>query len=146
MTKATRNIILHILGSIAFLSIPIFSSPDFNTGQNLFHIAPFLQNLTRYFLLLIYFYLNYYYLLPKLYFHNKKIIFFVITLLGLILILKIPEVIFPFDFHHSFPQRPSEMRREPPKMLFHFVEGGFFQFLFVIIISYLFKINQHFDN
>lgn len=143
MTKATRNITLHLLGSLAFLSIPIFSSPDFNTGQNLLHIGPFLQNLTRYFLLLIYFYLNYYYLLPKLYFQNKKIIFFTITFIGLLVILKIPDVLFPFDFHLHEPKH--EMRREPPNMLFHFFEGGFFQFLFVVIISYLFKINYHFD-
>lgn len=141
--KNKRNIILHLLGSLAFLSIPIFSSPDFNKGQNLFRIDPFLHHFCRYVLLLFYFYLNYYIFLPQFYFQKKKIIFALITLIGLIVVVKLPEFFFPMDFG---PQ-PEEgfQHTTPPKIPLPFFEGGIFQFLFVGIISYLFKINQRFD-
>jgi hypothetical protein len=142
MNRKSQIIILHIIGSLAFLSIPVFSSPDFNSGQNLFEITPFLQNFLRYILLLLYFYLSHYWLLPKLFFQNKKIVFFIVTLIVLFVVLKIPDLLFPFEFNHH---RPPRMRGAPRRMLFHFFEGGFFQFFFVGVISYLFKINHHFD-
>lgn len=141
--KNYQNIILHLLGSLAFLSIPIFSSPDFNSGQNLFRIDPFLHHFCRYILLLFYFYLNYYIFLPQFYFQKKKIIFILITLICLIAVVKIPGLIFPLDFGPKFNTEFAQ--NPPPKIPFPFFEGGIFQFLFVGIISYLFKINQRFD-
>ncbi len=143
MNKKTQSLILHLVGSLAFLSIPIFSSPDFNTGRNLFSIQPFLHHFARYVLLLIYFYLNFYLFLPYFYFQKKKIIFTIITLVALLVVVKIPEFIFPMDF--NFNTQDHFSKNPPPKIPFPFFEGGIFQFLFVGIISYLFKINQRFD-
>lgn len=143
MIKKPSDIILHFIGSLAFLSIPIFSSPDFNSGQNLFLINPFLHHFSRYILLLFYFYLNFYLFLPRLYFQQKKILFAFISLVGLIVVVKLPEFLFPMDFG---PIPRGEFHHDgPPKMPIPFFEGGIFQFLFVGIISYLFKINHRFD-
>lgn len=143
MTKETRNIILHLLGSAAFLCIPVFSSPDFNTDQNLFSINQFLQNFIRYVLLLIFFYLNYYFLLPKLYFSNKKSLFFFAAIISFFVVYFLPNLIFPNDFR---PKIHLENRPHlPPNSFFHFLEGGFFQFIFVFAISFLIKLNQRFD-
>lgn len=144
MTAKTRTIFLHVLGTLAFLSIPIFSSPDFNTGQNLFAITPFLQNFSRTVFLLLFFYLNYYVLLPKLYFSNKKILFFIIISICFIAIYMGSNVLFPFDF-----QPKIENGNKPPmkpNQLFHFFESGFFQFIVVVFLSYLLKLNQRFET
>lgn len=144
MTKQNRNIILHILGSLAFLCIPIVSSPDFNTGQNLFLINPFLQSFLRNVLLLIFFYINFYYLLPKLYFSNKRVIFLVSIIAFFALINVIPKYAFPNDFHPKFGVNP--MPHPHPNEFFHLFEGGFFQFIFVLTISFLIKLNQRLDT
>lgn len=143
MTTQTRTFFLHILGSLAFLSIPILSSPDFNTGHNLFSINPFLQNFSRTVLLLLFFYLNFYVLLPKLYFSNKKIYFFITIILCFAVIYSISNILFPFDFvpkTHSENNPPMK-----PNQLFHLFESGFFQFIIVLFLSYLLKINKRFE-
>lgn len=138
MTTETRTFFLHILGSLAFLSIPILSSPDFNTGQNLFLITPFLQNFSRSILLLFFFYLNYYFLLPRFFFSNKKILFFTIITICFAGIYVGSNLLFPFDFQPKFDDGNKPPMK--PKQMFHLLESGFFQFIIVLFLSYLLKI------
>lgn len=145
MTTQTRTFFLHILGSLAFLCIPILSSPDFNSGHNLFTIIPFLQDFFRYVLLLIFFYFNFYYLLPKLFFSNKKIYFFICIIFCFILIFLTTKYLFQNDFQPKFKLDKAHPLYPPPKHFFDFFGSGFFQFIFVLIISFLIKLNQRFD-
>lgn len=145
MTTQTRTFFLHILGSLAFLCTPILSSPDFNSGHNLFTIIPFLQDFFRYVLLLIFFYFNFYYLLPKLYFSNKKIYFFICIIFCFILIFLTSKYLFQNDFQPKFRLDKAHSLYPPPKHFFDFFGSGFFQFIFVLIISFLIKLNQRFD-
>lgn len=144
MTTQTRTLFLHILGSLAFLCIPILSSPDFNTGQNLFLINPFLQNFSRTVFLLLFFYLNYYVLLPKLYFSNKKFYFFITIVLCFLVVYTVSNLLFPFDFQPKIDNGNKPPMK--PYQLFHFFESGFFQFIIVVALSYLLKINQRFET
>lgn len=144
MSSKNRDILIHLLGSIAFLSIPIFSSPDFNTGKNLWTITPFLNNFCVQFLLLVFFYINHYVLLPFFYFKEKKVVYSIFILLFLIIILKVPDYFFPFEIHK--PNMPSMNRMEPPKFDFHFIREGFIQFILVIVISFLIKLNKRYDD
>ena len=144
MSVNNRNILIHILGSIAFLSFPIFSSPDFNTGKNLWIITPFLNNFCLQFLLLIFFYINHYILLPNFYFKDKKFIYLIFILLFLIVILKVPDYFFPFEMHR--PNSFSRNRMEPSKFGFHFIKEGLIQFVLVIVISFLIKLNKRYDD
>ncbi len=144
MSVNNRNILIHILGSIAFLSFPIFSSPDFNTGKNLWIITPFLNNFCLQFLLLIFFYINHYILLPNFYFKDKKFIYLIFILLFLIVILKVPDYFFPFEMHR--PNAFSRNRMEPSKFGFHFIKEGLIQFVLVIVISFLIKLNKRYDD
>ncbi len=147
MTKATRTFLIHLFGCLAFLSIPVFSSPDFNTGRDMWTIAPFLESFTVYLLLLGFFYSNYYLFLPKLYFSEKKLLFWLVILGCLILVMKLPEVIFPNGFQNMAPPDfAKNSMRKPPGFDFHFFEGGVFQFLFVLFLCFLLKINNRFDE
>lgn len=143
MSKETRNIILHLLGSIAFLSIPIVSSPDFNTNENLFSIIPFLQDFTRYVLLLIFFYLNYYFSLPKLFFSSKKLVFLILLIVCFLIVYALPSTVFPYDF---YPKTTLESKPHFPKNNFFHLFEGVFPFLFVFGLSYLMKINNRFEE
>ncbi len=147
MTKRNRYIILHIIASVAFLSIPIITSPDFNTDRNLFTIKPFLQSFSRFFLLLAYFYLNFYYLLPNYFFQKKKLIFGIVTLILFVIVFKLPDVLFPFNIE-NLPRMefPNQFSKGSPKPPFPFLEGSIFQFLFVFGLSYLIKINNRFEE
>lgn len=145
MNLKTQKLLLNTIGCIAFLSIPIISSPDFNTDRNLFTISPFLQNFLRQVLLLVLFYANYYYFLPKLYFSNKKWTFIIISILCFGFIFIIPNIVFPFDFISKDLEeiRPKHINKFPE---FHFFDSGVFQFITVQLLSYLIKISLRFDE
>lgn len=151
-----KNFFLHLLGSISFLSLPILLSPDFNTGQNLFTINPFLNHFSQQILLLVFFYLNYYWLVPH-YFLGKKptLYYYLINGLCIALILFIPSYFFPF--HEGGDKTvPTEMINNLHRMekfpkrrngfFDPFMEGGLFKSGLILGLSYLLKMNQRFSE
>lgn len=147
MKNETRKLLIHSIGCLIFLSLPILSSPDFNTGQNLFRIQPFLISFSRNVLILLYFYLNFYLFLPKLYFSEKKLVFAFLTVICFLMVMEIPELAFPFEMRQGPPDFEMGRPPRPESFLpFHMFEGGFFQFLFVFFLSFLLKINSRFDE
>ncbi len=147
MNSKTQNFLINIIGCLAFLSIPVFSSPNFNSNQNFF-ITPFLQHFSRYVLLLIFFYLNFFYFLPKLYFLNRKVFFYGVVIICFAIVYLLPEFIFFDDFRSGYrPYIQPNMPMKPPKhFIFNIIESCFFQFIFVLVISFLIKINQRFNT
>lgn len=143
MTKKHRTILFHILGCIGFLLMPVFFSPDFNTGRNLFTITPFLNSFCRQTLLLGFFYLNYYILLPQLFFKDHKIWYILCSILCFMLILKVPDWIFVMAEHRP-PVRPPGHRRVS-RLVAVFFGGGIVQFLLIYFSSLLMKINVRMD-
>jgi hypothetical protein len=147
MNSRTRFILINILGGITYLLLPILSSPDFNTGQDLWTIPPFLKSFTTCIILLAFFYLNYYILLPRLYFSEQKKLYGLAILFCFAAIITIPSSLFPDHFMpnhlHGFENTPM---RKPNGISFQFVEGGVFQFLFVLFLCFLLKINTRFDQ
>lgn len=143
MATTFRTLILHLLGCLAFLSIPILSSPDFNTGANLFTITPFVQSFIRTVLLLLFFYLNYYILLPKLFFINKKTVYYLVIILCFFVIYLAPNWIIQL---HFFPKTNASIHFPIKKRnVFHFFESSLFQFIVVWAISYLLKIKKRIE-
>jgi len=152
-TKKIPFYLLHILGSILFISIPVFSSPDFGKSAHLFDIAPFQRNFLNYILLLFFFYVNYAYFLPKLYFPGKKIIFAaclaacyaIITFLPPMLIKGgMPAGPIPFSAPINTAQIP------PPGTPLHTIipmleSGSLFNFLLVFSLGFLLNINKRLE-
>ena len=138
--------ILYIMGSLLFISIPIFSSPDFNTPAHLFDIAPFQRVFLSYILLLLFFYLNILYLLPKLYFTKKRLFFFSIVIISYIIIAFLPSVIIsnciPYSNPDLLPVGPSG-NYPLPDVLPLGENSSLFNFLLVLALGYLLKTNQH---
>ncbi|AWH84041.1 hypothetical protein HYN59_02460 [Flavobacterium album] len=142
MAKKTQTYLLHILGSVLFLSIPILSSPD-RESPGLFHIAPFQRDFSTYVLLLAFFYANYVYFIPKLYFSNRRLLFFLaitgcyftIALLPCFVLGngRMPSAMPQHEFHH----------RDYGHHFVPFFRGGsVFQFLLVFFLSFFMRVSQ----
>lgn len=137
--KKTPIYLLHILGSLLFISIPIFSSPDFTSG-NLFDIAPFQRNFLRYILLLAFFYINYLYLLPRLYFSRKQLFYFVCIPASYLVINFLPSFLIQDSISGIQPLPPGIIQL--PVIIPMRANGHLFSFLLVFLLGFLLKINQ----
>jgi sensor histidine kinase YesM len=141
MNTSTRIFLIHFLGCLAFLSIPVFSSPDFGQGWNLLHINPFQKNFVRFVLLLGLFYASYYYFIPKLYFNNKKVLFAIAVLTSYSILIGLTEVI--FGNRNDFPRHNSPAHfPEPPEHSEFFDSQMLIPFFLVIALAFLIKLNN----
>ncbi len=149
-----------VIGSIIFLCIPVFSSPDFGQGQNLFRIPMFLSMFTAYVGVLLFFYVNFFYLIPRLYFRKKYIPFIAAVVLIYCIVEYVPDAIFgsrrpsPVSEEtrqhlprNDKPQREisfhtGKPRRSPPVL----PQNVFFQFSIVAFISLLLRINRRLEE
>lgn len=145
MKKKTLFLLLQFFGILAFLSIPIISSPDFSYGLvKLVTIPPFQRSFLSYVLLLLFFYFNYYYFIPKFYFNQKKTFYVALLILCFLLFLSLPNLIIPIDFTNLAKNPHFKNRPIPHKHSFEpFDFGEIISFGFVLCLSFLFKLNQH---
>lgn len=141
MNTTTRFFLIHFMGCLAFLSFPVFSSPDFGQGWDLIYISPFQKNFVRFVLLLGLFYTSYYYFIPKLYFNNKKVLFAIAVMASYSVLIGLTEVIFGnrdhFPRHHFTSRFP-----EPPEHSEFFDSQTLIPFFLVIALAFLIKLNN----
>jgi hypothetical protein len=143
MSRNSRQLLVHIIGSLLFLSLPIIFSPDVSEFFLMLRIPPFQRDFISFVLLLIFFYAHYYWLLPEFYFKKKYFWYGLGLLLALILITYLPHLIVPEGMFRHGPDADDfdEPRHRRIEFLFAFREH-FFQFLIVIVFSFFLKLNQ----
>lgn len=143
LDKKTPIYLLHILGSLLFISIPVFSSPDFNSKHHLFDIVPFQRNFLSYLLLLAFFYTNYLYFIPKLYFPKKQFLYFSCIAVSYIIIAFLPSFVIS-----SGTQLPLPPPGNPPApaILPMIPSRHLFSFLLVFSLGFFLKVNQRMAN
>jgi hypothetical protein len=146
MNSKTRRIILHILGCLFFLSLPVFFSRDFSSSFSFIRIPPFQRDFLSYCVLLLFFYANSFFFLPNFYFHKKYAVYSVCIILSFLIVIFLPVLLIPFHINSGgyapahFEQMPHH--REPNNFLMHLLIGPhFFQFLIITIFSYSLSIN-----
>jgi hypothetical protein len=143
MSRKSRQLLIHIIGSLLFLSLPVIFSPDVSEFFLMLQIPPFQRDFISFVLLLMFFYAHYYWLLPEFYFKKRYIWYGAGLILALVIITYLPHLLVP---HHFFrhPHGPEEFGEEPRhrriEFLFAFREH-FFQFLIVIVFSFFLKLN-----
>lgn len=76
MNHRTKNILIHVLGCLAFLMLPVIFSPNFSLRFEFFGDHGFKHEMLYFFLLLVFFYALYYLLIPELYEQKKYGLFF----------------------------------------------------------------------
>ncbi len=143
MSRNSRQLLIHIIGSLLFLSMPIIFSPDVSEFFLMLRIPPFQRDFISFVLLLIFFYAHYYWLLPNFYFRKRYVLYGAGLIIALILITYLPHVIVPEGMfrHRLDPDDFDEPRHRKIEFLFAFREH-FFQFLIVIVFSFFLKLNQ----
>jgi hypothetical protein len=145
MIKKKQNILIHILGSLIFLSLPILFSPDFNEQNSIIDILtsrPFQRPFAATCLLLTFFYANYYVFIPKLYIPKKYVLFSVVILVSFLIVLFVPEL-FIIGKKMGPPQHAPHYPGPPPKKPFGLlVNHNLFQFIGVFAFSLLLKIRE----
>ena len=151
MTKKTQTNLLHLLGALLFLSIPILASPD-RTSGHLLHVMPFRRHFISYILLLLFFYANYLYFIPKLYFKQQRLFFFLAIIACYIIIASLPGILLG---HEDMPRHMPMQAHPLPDMqnpgitfpVMMFLRGGsIFQFLLVFFLSFLMRVNQRLNT
>jgi hypothetical protein len=151
MAKKTQNYILHIVGSLLFISIPVLLSPDLSRFGHLLEITPFRQSFFRYILLLLFFYVNYFFFIPKFYFKGRYFWFIVLLAVSCVVVSFLPDFIFPW--HREFmtmavpatgagTTQPNGISMRPRGRMPFFISGDTWQFLLVGSLSFLLRVNQ----
>lgn len=144
MLKNRRNILIHTLGSLIFLSLPILFSPDFNEHNSIieiFKIKPFQRSFVSACILLAFFYSNYYVFIPKFYVPKKYFLFSSVILLSFIIVFLVPELLI-IGRKIAPPQTPHYSGPPPKKPLGLSINHHLFQFLGVFVFSLLLKIRE----
>lgn len=146
MTKNLK-ILWFIIGSVVFLCIPIFSSPDFGEYHSLFSIPMFLRMFTSYIGVLLFFFINYFILIPRFYF-KKKYFLFAFSILAIFLIVdNVPKMIFepgkPSNKLKIEDMKPFEIQKNNgPRTTPYLPENIFFQFFLIVFVSLLLRVNM----
>ncbi|SFD02347.1 Histidine kinase [Chitinophaga sp. CF118] len=148
--RGNKYLIYHIIGSIAFLVLPLFLSP--RPPEEIGFISrPTIRDFIGNFLMLFVFYLNYYLLIPVFYFKKKYIVYTFIVLTAFLLICLLPSLLtgyVPWGEHrqemyvmppaHGNWMPPHPMGGSFPEQIRHHV----FLFMIVILASVLLRIRD----
>jgi hypothetical protein len=146
MKNRATQILIHIVCSLAFLSIPILSPPP-GSGSlaSIMGNAHFLQDFSGIVLTLIFFYACYYYIIPRYFFTGKYIPFTLFCLLGFAIIIWLPNMW--REMPHAHPMG-SNFRMDRPRegWGYHFYIGhithNFLRFAVVLSVALMLKINN----
>jgi len=147
MSGKSRQLLIHIIGSLLFLSLPVIFSPDVSEFFLMLRIPPFQRDFISFVLLLMFFYAHYYLLLPEFYFKKRFVWYGLGLIIALIIITYLPHLLIPDEmFRHHHEPDGDEFEADFPRhrrieFLFAFREH-FFQFLIVIVFSFFLKLNQ----
>ncbi len=149
MLKHWPKILLHLLGIILFISLPIMYAPAEGIFETITHNRFAQKDLLVYSLLVVFFYIHYYLLVPGYYFKKKYISYSLLLLIGLIITSIIPIYLFNFDepLHHHIDENTIDVlshkipKKHKPPFLFEFKQNLFI-YMVVVLFSLMIKINN----
>lgn len=155
-----RDLWINLLIGMGLLSIPILTSPDFNSFSEMVRAVGFQRNFLGYLLLLIFYYLNYYWLVPEFYTKKRHVLYISILLVCFVIITYLPDIFFKMQGFSPDPNMPLpkkmegiplepglEMpkefkKRQPPLNIFELRDSFLIQFITVTILSMLLRLDN----
>ncbi|MBO0321853.1 histidine kinase [Muricauda sp. CAU 1633] len=156
-----RDLWINLLIGMGLLSIPILTSPDFNSFSEMVRAGGFRQNFLGYLLLLIFYYINYYWLVPEFYTKKRHVLYIIILLVCFGIITYIPDLLFKaqdFSPNSNVPspkniegmpppgpefKMPEDFnRKQPPINVFKLRDSFLVQFVTVTILSMLLRLDN----
>ncbi len=152
MRYSYPKIIIHSIAIAVFLSIPIFSSPDFGEFQMMLSLNPFQRSFLGYLFLVAFFYANYYLLIPKFYFKKKYILFYALVIICYLLITYLPSILISENIYSGPTPDPFGNKRPIPPLQgieteFYFLHTkSLLQFSAVLFLTILLRINKQLQS
>lgn len=158
MPRRTWIVLLHILGCITFLCLPILFSPEPVSLNDLFTQPMRLRDFVAYACMIVFFYLNYFIFIPKLYFRRRFLVFSLVVAACFAVICLAPLVAFrqqgPSRFGVRIEQRNDRTippgnndftrfghKQRSPSILMG-IGRHLFIFLVVVLFSLILKISN----
>ncbi len=106
MPQKSLRFIIHVIGWIAFLTIPFLLAPGSRLSLERADNPHTLLDLTSYGMMIIFFYLNFFFLLDKYYFKKKIGLYIFICILFSLLIVFLPRIVLNNQFKkHDMHER-----------------------------------------
>ncbi|CAM3335316.1 Histidine kinase [Flavobacterium longum] len=146
MNKKFRQIIINATGCLIFLSLPVFSSPDFGAMEHMLRVTPFKRNFLSFVFLLLFFYVNYYALIPRLYFRGKLLAYFFALVCSYLIINFLPEILIPEHFPHHRPHFHPPHRHSGRMNFFFSYLRSLVQFAAIFFLALYLRINRRLRN
>jgi hypothetical protein len=147
MKNKVSQVLIYVLGSLLFLSIPFFFGPEGIHGfSDLTYDRNFLREFMSFSFLVVYFYLNYFILIPRLLVEKKYLIYFGLLLIIYLVIVFFPMFMVPFSDMGLQDIQKFDGGHRPPhphgkRMIFP-IMNNLFIFLAVSFFSIMLKINN----
>ena len=141
MHKDSKNKLIHVLGSILFLSLPFLFSPELTGHFNFFYNPGIHRAFISTLLLLLFFYLNYYVLIPQYYISKKYFIYILLILICFLLFFAVPDLHKfwrPYLIQHS----TTTLLPPPPIPFILMLSQRLLEFLGVFVFSLLLKLRE----
>lgn len=142
MKTKTAQVFIHVVASLAFLSVPVLSSPDLYHFSELFSIPPFLREFLFYLLLIGFYYLDYFVLIPRFYLRKHYALFSLLTFLCFVVALIVPLLLIPHEFHHRTNESHPPLPIPALPMFFRGTVYQLFTFLVVAFFSLVIRLNS----
>jgi hypothetical protein len=125
MKSKSSLILAHVLGGIAFLSLPVLFSPDLDTSLTFLRVPPFQREFLSYAFLLAFFYTGYFWIVPELYFKKRFMLFGAVIVAGYLAITFVPGMLIPENHHFlsadgRIPRPPGGPVRKFGHYFFHY--------------------------
>lgn len=144
MNDKTRQVLIHLVGSVGFLALPfLFMSQTRVPMQSYFNPLG-IKDILNYVLLVLFFYLNYYLLIPSLYFKKKYLSFFMVVGLAFVAIIYLPDLLVSSPPPKSFPVNAPSFPGPPPPSPHG--DSLFTQHLFLFLIVFFFSLVLRISN
>ncbi|HEY8937064.1 MAG TPA: sensor histidine kinase [Cyclobacteriaceae bacterium] len=115
MESKSRQIILHVIGCLAFLSIPLLFAPGPSISWHMLTITPTQRELLSNVLMIGFFYLCTYVLIPRFYFNKDLTLFSVLVVLCYLVITVLPHILISDAFPSTLMADGNNMF-DPPGM------------------------------
>ena len=113
MNRKTQQILLHLIGCVVFLSLPLLFSPESLSLHSYLTNPPTQRDIIAYMLVLGVFYSNFYLLIPRLYFRRKYAFYILTNILAFILIIEIPDLLIRQPDRRPFPKERGSFSQYP---------------------------------
>ncbi len=112
MPQKSLRFIIHVIGWIAFLTIPFLLAPGSRFSLERANNPNTMLDLISYGMMIVFFYLNFFFLLDKYYFNKKFGIYFLICILFSIVIVFLPRIVLNDEFKkHDMHERHEEIEK-----------------------------------